>query len=122
MWPAIVATLTILGGVTAVVQLWKWYKGRRSEKGLNILLESLADKADAETAKRELSKLTEELRELRLQAPVVARRMHLEQRQRDLAQEIGRAWSEYETVSAELSMAPSADFPAEVIEIIRLEI
>lgn len=56
--------LTLIGAVAAIQQLWKWATGRKAERGLNKLLETLADQADADEVRQEVNQLRVTLEEL----------------------------------------------------------
>jgi hypothetical protein len=112
-----------IGAVTAVVQIWKWVHGRRAERGLARLLESYVDQEEAEATRAELHRLEQTLRDLRVRAPEIARRMHLEQRRRDLADTIGRAWAEYVDLGVKLDEPdPAGGLPEDIVTKLRTEI
>jgi hypothetical protein len=109
----------VLGAVTAVVQIWKWTRGRRADRGLEIFLESQADREDAETAHEELKHLQEALDNLKVTARSLAHQMHLEQRKIDLERTLGRSWEEYKELLFELGQPEShSALPSELVDIL----
>lgn len=112
-----------LGAVTAVVQILKWVRGRRADRGMEEFYESVADRKDTKAARAELQNLKQNLRDLRTIAPAMAKRLHLEQRKRDLENTLGSAWDEYLELCRELGdSAPSMRLPADLIDILQSDI
>ena len=85
--------------------------------------ESVADRKDTKAARAELQNLKQNLRDLRTIAPAMAKRLHLEQRKRDLENTLGSAWDEYLELCRELGdSAPSMRLPADLIDILQSDI
>jgi hypothetical protein len=106
-----------IGFVTSVVQIWKWVRGRKADRGFEIFLESQVDRKDAEATRVKLSELEENLSDLKAVARSIARRIHLEQRKEDLEKTLGSSWIEYEGIINELGRpAPTPGLPPELLD------